>query len=513
MTPIVSMRGIRKSFGPVEVLHGVDFDVRAGEVHVVAGENGAGKSTLVKILSGVHADFSGELRVGDRPRRFSRPADAVRAGIATIHQELSLVPTMSVADNLFLGRETAGRLGRVDFGRQAAEAARILADAGLDCAPGQLVGDLPLSARQMLEIARALARDAGVIVFDEPTSALTEREAESLFSRIAALRQQGRGIVYITHRMEEIYRLADRITVLRDGSLVGTATPDALPPPVLVRWMVGRDMGPVPGPAEAGRCDVALEVRDLGVAHPSIASRRVVDGLSFTVRRGEIVGLAGLQGSGASEALGAIFGAMGRRAAGTVRVDGRPFPMRGPREAIARGVVLLTNDRKTLGLAAALSVTHNVSLASLPRFTARGGWVRRGAERAAVGGVTRELRLRAPSLDAPVGTLSGGNQQKAYLARCLLAGPRVLLLDEPTRGIDVGAKADIYELMRAWVARGIAIVLITSEMDELLTLADRVLVMHRGRLAAEIPRETATKDAVLAAAMGHAAPGAPGDAP
>jgi len=534
---LVSLRGIRKSFGPVEVLHGVDFDVRPGEVHVLAGENGAGKSTLVKILSGVHASFSGELRVGDRPRRFSHPADAARAGIATIHQELSLVPAMSVADNLFLGREAADRLGRVDFRRQAAEAARVLADAGLECRPDQSAGELPLSAQQMLEIARALARDASVIVFDEPTSALTEREAESLFRRVAALKERGRGIVYITHRMEEIYRLADRITVLRDGVLVGTATPDALPPSELVRWMVGRDVGPPDrlrpdftlrassrprrsasrgggqgrgGPPELhakaeGGHDV-LDVRDLTVTHPSIASQRVVNGLSFTVGRGEIVGLAGLQGSGASEALHAVFGAFGRRATGTARVNGEPFPMRGPRESIARGVVLLTNDRKTLGLAASLSVTHNVSLASLQRFTTRGGWMRREAERAAVGGVTRELRLRAPSLDAPVGTLSGGNQQKAYLARCLLARPRVLLLDEPTRGIDVGAKADIYDLMRSWVARGIAIVLITSEMDELLTLADRVLVMHRGRLAAELVREAATRDAVLAAAMGHAVP-------
>jgi len=509
--PVVSLRGIRKAFGPVEVLHGVDFDVRPGEVHVLAGENGAGKSTLVKILSGVHADFSGELQVGGRPRRFSRPSDAWRAGIATIHQELSLVATMSVADNLFLGREAADRLGRVDFRTQAAEAARILADAGLDCQPDQPAGELPLSAQQLLEIARALARDASVIVFDEPTSALTEREAESLFVRIAALRARGRGIVYITHRMEEIYRLADRITVVRDGARVGTAMPDALPPAALVTWMVGRD---VQGPAQAGhdvRRDVpALEVRDLRVAHPSIASRRVVDGLSFTVGRGEVVGLAGLQGSGASEALHAVFGALGRRATGTVRVEGQPFPLRGPGASLARGVALLTNDRKTLGLAAALSVAHNVSLSSLPRFTARGGWVRRDAERAAVGEVTRELRLHAPSLDAPVGTLSGGNQQKAYLARCLLAEPRVLLLDEPTRGIDVGAKADIYDLMRAWVARGIAIVLITSEMDELLLLADRVLVMHRGRLAAELPRGVATKDAVLAAAMGHQAPLASG---
>ena len=253
--PLVSARGIRKAFGPVEVLHGVDLDVRPGEVHVVAGENGAGKSTLIKILSGVYADFAGELLVGGRPRRFGRPDEAARAGIATIHQELSLVPSMTVADNLFLGREATRRFGRVDFARQAAEAARILADAGLDCSPRQLAGDLPISSQQMLEIARALARDASVVILDEPTSALSERETETLFARILALRAQGRGIVYITHRMEEIYRLADRITVLRDGRRVGTAAPAALPPDELVRWMVGRDVRPgrEPGDDAAAR--------------------------------------------------------------------------------------------------------------------------------------------------------------------------------------------------------------------------------------------------------------------
>ncbi len=512
--PIVSARGIRKAFGPVEVLHGVDFDVRPGEVHVLAGENGAGKSTLIKILSGVYGDFSGELRVGGRPRRFGRPADAARAGIATIHQELSLVPSMTVADNLFLGRETTGRFGRVDFARQTAEAARILADAGLECSPRQLAGDLPISSQQMLEIARALARDASLVILDEPTSALSDRETETLFARILALRAQGRGIVYITHRMEEIYRLADRITVLRDGRLVGTATPDRLPPAELVRWMVGRELGR----AEARR-DVrasgppALEVTALRVAHASVPGRLVVEDVSFAVARGEILGLAGLQGSGTSETLHAIFGALGRRASGRARLDGERFPMRGARDSIARGVVLLTNDRKALGLAPELSVIDSVSLASLARFSGAGGWVRRAEERAAVAGLTAAFRLNAPSLDAPVGALSGGNQQKTYLARCLLAKPRVLLLDEPTRGIDVGAKADIYELMRAWVAEGIAIVLITSEMDELLALSDRILVLHRGRPAAELARDAASKDAVLAAAMGHTATGTAGGRP
>jgi len=500
--PIVVMRGIRKSFGPVEVLHGVDFDVLPGEIHVLAGENGAGKSTLIKILSGVYDDFDGELLVGGRLQRFAHPNEAVKAGIATIHQELSLVASMSVSDNLFLGSEAARRFGFVDFGTQEAEAARILQETGLDFSPRQLVEELPISSQQMLEIARALAREARLVIFDEPTSALNEREVDSLFERIIELRRRGRGIVYITHKMEEIYRLADRITVLRDGALVGTAAASELAPEDLVKWMVGRDLA-APGAARPEpAAEPALEVEDLRVAHPAVKARSVVDGISFTLRRGEILGLAGLRGSGASEVLQALFGALGRRVTGRVRLCGERFALRGPRESVERGVVLLTNDRKSFGLAPDLTVTHSVSLASLSRFCNRSGWVRREEESEAVRDLTREFRLSAPAFDAPVRVLSGGNQQKVYLARCLLPQPRVLLLDEPTRGIDVGAKADIYDLMRAWVGRGIAILLITSEMDELLALSDRILVMHRGQLAAEYTRETASKDGVLAAAMG-----------
>jgi ABC-type sugar transport system ATPase subunit len=502
--PIVALRGIRKSFGPVEVLHGVDFEVLPGEVHVLAGENGAGKSTLIRILAGVYDDFAGELLVGGLPRRFSRPQDAVRAGIATIHQELSLVPSMSVSDNLFMGRELS-RAGWVDFAAQESAAGRIVADMALDVSPRQAVAELPLSSQQLLEIARALARDARLFVFDEPTSALREHEVESLFTRIRALRDRGRGIVYITHRMDEIYRLADRITVLRDGRVVGAAARGDLPPERLVRCMVGRE--PQAGPAGPRQpADVpALEVEALRIADDALRGRHVVDGLSFVLRRGEILGLAGLQGSGTTEVLHALFGALGRRVAGRTRLYGEPYPLRGPRDAVERGVVLLTNDRKATGLSPDLNVTENVSLASLRRFSTVAGWVRRRAEREAVRRLAHGFRLHLSSLTAPVRTLSGGNQQKVYLARCLLPEPRVLLLDEPTRGIDVGAKADIYELMREWVARGVAILLITSEMEELLALSDRILVMHRGRVAAEFTGAAASKERILAAAMGRPA--------
>ena len=502
--PLVTLRGIRKSFGPVEVLHGVDFEVAAGEVHALAGENGAGKSTLIKILSGVYDSFSGEMLVGGKRRRFSHPIEAVRAGISTIHQELSLVPSMSVADNLFLGRETTGRYGFVEFESQEAEASRILENLEIDVSPRTLVEELPISIQQLLEIGRALARDASILIFDEPTSALNEHEAGILFNRILALRAEGRGIIYITHKMEEIYLLADRITVLRDGSCVGTALSIDLPPRELVRWMVGRD---IDGSA-VEKLDVAkepaLEVKGLSVSHLDLESISVVDNISFTLRRGEILGLAGLHGSGTSEVMHALFGALSWRVSGSVRLCGEPFTIEGPRESVRRGLVLLTNDRKTSGLAPDLNVIHNASLASLSRFCNSLGWIQRNEEAEAVSHLTGEFGLNAPSLDAPVSVLSGGNQQKVYLARWLLTEPRVLLLDEPTRGVDVGAKADIYGLMRTWVSQGMSILLITSEMEELLALCDRILVMHRGSLAAEFSHKSASKDAVLAAAMGQA---------
>jgi len=501
--PLVSLHSVRKSFGPVEVLHGVDFDVRAGEVHVLAGENGAGKSTLVNILSGVHTDFAGTLALRGEPRRFSGPADAAHAGIATIHQELSLVPTLSVADNLFLGRERVDRWGRVESRAQEEEATRLLLEAGLEVSPRHVVAELPVSTQQMLEIVRALARDAAVVILDEPTSALSEREADTLFARLAALRAQGRGIVYITHRMDEIYRLADRITVLRDGSHVGTYAADALPPDELVARLVGRALtaaGATPG--RAGPEEV-LHVTGLSVADARVAGRLLVDDVSFILHRAEILGLAGLQGSGASQVLHALFGDASGPLAGTVTLEGTPFAPRGPGKALQRGLALLTSDRKTQGLVPDQSLLHSVSLSSLAAFSGPGGWIRREAERGAVASVADRLRLKAPTLDAPMRTLSGGNQQKAYLARCMLTEPKVLLLDQPTRGIDIGAKADIYALLREWAAQGIAILLITSELDELLFLSHRILVMHRGRVVSELPHDAATKEGILATAMGH----------
>jgi ABC-type sugar transport system ATPase subunit len=504
---LVEMRDVSKSFGAARVLDRVSLSVRPGEVHVLAGENGAGKSTLIKILSGAIADFEGSLAVAGRLVRFRSPRDARDAGIATIHQELSLVGPMSVADNLFLGRETTGAAGLFDRRRQRRRAEELLRRLGLDVDPDGAVEDLPIATQQLLEIARALGEEARAVVMDEPTSALNDGEAELLFAAVRRLTNEGRGVIYISHRMEEIYALGDRITVLRDGGVVGTATPAELPRGELVRWMIGREgigvPDPAPDPVPVPVPEEREALRLTGIRVLDDNDRLDVDGVSLTVRRGEIVGIAGLRGSGCSELLHGIFGALGRRASGSVLVDGRPAPIEGPRASIARGLVLLASDRRRAGIVPDLGVAENATLSSLDRFSWH-GVLRRRAEREAAARIARRFKLSArPGM--PAGALSGGGQQKVYLGRCLLAEPRVLLLDEPTRGVDVGAKADIHEALRELAADGIAVVLVTSELEELLALCHRIVVLHRGKVSAELDGRAATREAVLEAAMGRRA--------
>jgi ribose transport system ATP-binding protein len=495
---LASMRGISKEFSGNPVLHGVDFDLAAGEVHVLAGENGAGKSTLMKILAGICGDYSGEVAVCGRPARLSSAREAQALGIAVIHQELSLVPSMSVADNVFLGSEIARGGLVVDGKAQRGRARELLGTLGIDIDPRLEAGRLPVPVRQMVEIAKALRADSRIIVMDEPTSALSDTEAERLFAVVRDLKERGCGIVYITHKMEEIFRLADRITVLRDGRLVGSSPAGDLDRETLVRWMVGRDLEeqiPV-RPATPGR--VRLRVRDFALPGPGGAVR----GVSFEARAGEVVGFAGLQGSGNSALFAGIFGAYGDRASGEVEVDGTGIGRPSPRQSLRCGMALVTGDRKG-GYVPEMSVAENITLASLPAFSPA-LWRRPRAEAAAAGSVSRELDLRCRSLSMPAGALSGGNVQKAIIGKWLLASPGVFLLDDPTRGIDVGAKHDIYRLIHRLADEGRAVLLISSEMLELLGLSDRILVMHRGRVTAEYPRGEATREKVLRAAMGNA---------
>ena len=491
--PLVTMRGVCKSFSGQRVLDRVDFDLLPGEVHVLAGENGAGKSTLIKILGGVHQADAGEVRVGGEPVRFRSVHQAGRAGVAIIHQELSLSPSMSVADNIFLGRESTGRFGLVRGRRQREAAAKALRRVGLDIDPRRTVGSLAIAVRQLVEIAKALSREARVIVMDEPTSALNKVDAERLFTLVAELTRRGRGVIYITHRMEEIERLADRTTVLRDGRRIVTA--NDLPRGELVRAMVGRTLEEQIVREETGAGgDALLRVRGLSVAG---ATGPVVRDVDLTLRSGRVLGLAGLQGSGASELLHALFG--DRWWTGRVEVRGRPVRIRSPREAMDLGLALLTSDRATTGLCLGLTVRENVSMAVLGGL----GVLRRpGAERSAALAQVLALNIRCRGLGQAVRTLSGGNQQKVALGKWLATSPAVLLLDDPTRGVDVGAKHEIYELVNQWTAAGLGVVMTSGELPELLGLADDLVVMHRGVVTARLARSEATPERVIEAAMG-----------
>jgi ABC-type sugar transport system ATPase subunit len=496
---LLQMRAISKSFGDVEVLSGVDFDLRAGEVHVLAGENGAGKSTLMKILAGVYDDYRGEILLRGAPRRFARPHHAYDAGIAVIYQELSLVDSLSIGENLLLGREEGGVLGWLDRKKETHLARQILAEAEIHADPDLPAEAYPIGTRQTVEIARALSRNASILVMDEPTSALTDPEVERLFRLIRSLTREGKGVVYITHKLEEIFRIGDRVTVLRDGETVATTPVAALNRCELVRQMVGREVLEPGGRASGAAGGVLLEVRNLTVRAPG-EGRLLVDGVSFSVRKGEIVGLAGLQGCGNSEVLHAIFGACGE-VSGSVVIAGAPDAVRAPSEAIRERVALLTNDRKRSGLVFERPVRENITLASLPKFSPA-GWVLRAQENDAALRRRDQLQIRASSPEQEVGTLSGGNQQKVVFAKWLETSPALLLLDDPTRGVDVGAKAEIHALVASLREEGCGILLVSSETPELLSLSDRVLVMRSGRIVAEFDHATALQESVLAAALG-----------
>ena len=497
---LVRMTGITKRFGNVTVLKDARLEVRRGEVHVLAGENGAGKSTLIKILAGVHTEFDGRIEIGGREVYPQTPLEAGSLGIAVIHQELSLIGPMSVADNVFLGRMPT-RGGLVRDAEQREKAVHWIRQLGLDVDVRQPVEQFPIAVQQLIEIAKALSRNAQVIVMDEPTSALNAPEVEKLFDLIQWLKRRGCGIVYISHKMEEIERIADRITVLRDGQWIGTAAAKDLPAPRLIQWMVGREMDEQFSRRAPHLGGERLRLENFSVFPHGFSKNAAVQSVSLSLRAGEILGIGGLQGSGATELFSGLFGSYGSATQGAMFLDGKEVRFTTPRQAIESGVALLTNDRKASGLVLSLSIIANVTLAGLPELSAA-GWRRPKREREAAEKITSLLRLRAASLDLEAGTLSGGNQQKVAVAKWLQVRPRLMLLDEPTRGIDIGAKREIYQLMEEWTAQGIAILLITSEMPELLKLSNRIMVLHRGNFAAEFSRGSATPEAVLAAAMG-----------
>ncbi|WP_320781029.1 sugar ABC transporter ATP-binding protein [Streptomyces sp. CRN 30] len=490
--PLLSMSGITKSFPGVRALDGVDLDVQAGEVHCLLGQNGAGKSTLIKVLAGAHQPDTGTIDWRGETVTLRSPIAAMRLGIATIYQELDLVEHLSVAENVHLGHEptTAGFVVR---GRAArVSTAALLERLGHpEIDPGRLVGDLSAAHQQIVSMARALSHDVRLIVMDEPSAALDPDEVDNLFRIVANLTAAGVAVVYISHRLEEIRRIGDRVTVLKDGRAVAGGLPaKSTPTKEVVALMTGRnveyvfpDRPPAP-PAAAPVLSVEGLTRD-GEFAP----------LDLQVRPGEIVGLAGLVGSGRSEILETVYGAR-KPSAGRVLVDGRPLRPGSVRAAVRAGLGLAPEERKAQALLMLESVTRNVSVSSMSRFS-RGGWLDRGAERGAARAAVRELSLRPDNPDVPVRTLSGGNQQKAVLARWLLRGCRVLLLDEPTRGVDVGARAELYAVVRSLADEGLAVLLVSSEVPEVLGLADRVLVLREGHVVHEAPARELDEHRVL----------------
>ncbi len=490
--PLLRLENISKAFSGVPALEGVSFEVLPGEVHALVGENGAGKSTLMNIASGVLAPDAGRISWEGQPVTMRGPRQAQELGISFVHQELALVPQLSAGENIFLGRLPARRagVGWVRWSELHERAGALLAELGQAIDPRRLVGELSIGEQQLVEIGRALSMRARLVIMDEPTAPLAGHETERLFEVIARLKQRGVSVIYITHRLKEVYQGPDRVTVLRDGRGIATAPVGEMPLEALVHHMVGRPAREQ-FPAAQSRAEEREALRVEG-----FTVRGRVHAVGFRVRRGEVVGLAGLAGAGRTELLEALFGAA-EREAGRVFVEGHPVDIRTPADAIRHGLALVPDDRKAKGLIPQASLRWNMVLASERQFG-----IRTEREKEKTGRMVRELRVRAADPEQPVGRLSGGNQQKVVLARWLLADAKIFLLDEPTRGIDVGAKAEIYELIRRLAARGAAIVLVSSELEEVLRLADRVLVMHRGRIAGEVGRAEASEESVMRLATG-----------
>jgi ribose transport system ATP-binding protein len=501
---VLEMLECSKAFHGIRALHRVSLTVRAGEVRAILGENGAGKSTLMNILDGVFADYEGEIRIDGRPVEIRSPRDAQALGIAMIHQELNLVPELSIADNVFLGREPRTRRGTRDRAAMRHGTRAALAELGLDLPPERLLRRCRLAEQQLIEVAKALAADARILIMDEPTSALAETDVERLFAVIRRLSARGVAVIYISHRLAELAQIADSVTVLRDGELIGTQPWGAVPTPELIRMMVGRQLGELYPRSEHavdhGR--PVLELRGVGLQGDRGLARTGLDGVSFAVHAGEIAGLAGLMGAGRSEALETIFGVHPPRLTrGSVLVDGVPFVRRTPERALQRGIAYMAEDRKEQSLIVGATVRFNASLPSLRRYLRAVRTIRRRQERDDVARIVGSLRIKAPSIEATVRNLSGGNQQKVVLGKMLLTQPRMILMDEPTRGVDIGAKAEIYELISGLAAEGAAILLVSSELPELLALCDRILVLAEGRITAEFAKGEATQEDLLAAAM------------
>ncbi len=488
---VLELKNIAKRFGGVEVLHGVSFGLRPGEVHALLGENGAGKSTLIKVITGIHQPDGGEIFLNDKQVHFDDPLQARLAGIAAIYQELSLCPDLNVAENIFLGRQPTTVGGSINWRKLYSEADRLLTSLGVHLDLKAKARSLSIAQMQSVEIARAFSLNARILIMDEPTSSLTLKEVAELFGLVRRLRDEGTAIIFISHRLEELFEVADRVTVLRDGSYVDTRLVKDVTRDDLVRLMVGRTISNLFPKQDVKPGEIALKVEHLSLAG-------IFEDINFELHKGEILGMAGLVGAGRTDVARAIFGVV-PPTSGTIQIEGRQVEIKSPQQAISLGLAYVPEDRQLHGLIPAMNITSNISLPILKEY-ARRGWLQDKAERSAAFSAARQMEVRANSIWQLARTLSGGNQQKVVLAKWLSTKPRILILDEPTRGIDVGTKAAVHALMSNLAAEGIAILMISSELPEVLGMSDRILVMHEGQMTALFSRAEATQEKIISAA-------------
>ncbi|WP_035097832.1 sugar ABC transporter ATP-binding protein [Anoxybacteroides tepidamans] len=488
------MSGIKKSFHHHIVLDGVDLEVCAGEVHALMGENGAGKSTLMKILTGMYERDAGTISINGQEAHYRHPKEAERDGIVFIHQELSMIPTLTVAENIFLGREqTIGRTGIIRRKRMEEEAAIYLRKLGIEISPSEMAGKLSVGKQQIIEIARALSKDAKCLIMDEPTAALTDREIQTLFEVIETLKRQGVAIIYISHRMEEIFKICDRISVLRDGRFIGTKQVAETTFDEIVHMMVGRQIGERFPKRQAHIGEEVLRVEQM-------TQKGVFENVSFSVRSGEVLGVAGLMGAGRTEIMEALFGVR-KMDEGTIYIENRPVKITSPRQAIKHGMAFITEDRKMKGLVLHMNVRENLTLPKSKEL-ASAGVIRQNKESELVQALINRLNIKTASPALPVKALSGGNQQKVVFGKWLAMNPRILILDEPTRGVDVGAKKEIYEIMNELTAQGVAIIMVSSELPEILGMSDRIMVVHEGKVTAILDNNGVDQETIMRAATG-----------
>jgi D-xylose transport system ATP-binding protein len=502
---ILEMKNITKTFPGVKALSNVDFKVNRGHVHALVGENGAGKSTLIKIISGIHShgNYEGQIIYNGKEIKFTDLSDVEKMGIGCIHQELNVVPQMSVAENIFL-HEKPTKFGFIDFDKMYIDTLGLLKQIGMNTedniiiSPDEKVINLGIGQKQMVEIAKALAKDVKLLIMDEPTAALTEAEVDILLGIVDTLRKKGVTVIYISHRLDEVMRIADDITVLRDGQTIETRERTKIDKDTMISMMVGRELKNMFPREPHTRGELLFEVKNYSVKNPDVPDKLLIDNVNFKAYKGEILGFSGLMGAGRTELFSAIFGAFRERGEGEVFIDGKKMNFKGPIDALKQGLVVLSEDRKRMGLNLLMNVKENTTLAALHKVSSF-GILNDDKEVFHTKEYIDSIRIRTPNVDVKVSTLSGGNQQKVVLAKALFCDPKVIIMDEPTRGIDVGAKFEIYKLMNKLVDDGVVIIMISSEMEEILGMSDRILTMANGKITAEFDIKEATQEKLLKA--------------